>query len=116
MKMQTAIQAFYVYQKSGKYATNTIEGYKRTLVLICNFLNNPNLDEISITDLREFMISLAEKSITESTRQYYWKVIKSFFRWAEEELEISRPDKRLVMRFQRIESPVIGVPCNSKQR
>lgn len=97
MKMQTAIQAFYVYQKSGKYATNTIEGYKRTLVLICNFLNNPDLDEISITDLREFMISLAEKDITESTRQYYWKVIKSFFKWAEEELEISRPDKRLVM-------------------
>lgn len=43
------------------------------------------------------MISLAEKDITESTRQYYWKVIKSFFRWVEEELEISRPVKGLVM-------------------
>lgn len=43
------------------------------------------------------MISLTEKDVTESTRQYYWKVIKSFFKWAEEELEIPRPDKRLVM-------------------
>lgn len=97
MKMQIAIQAFYVYQKSGKYATNTVESYKQTLTRICKFLNNPDIDKISITDLREFMISLSENDITESTRQYYWKVIKSFFKWAEEELEISRPDKRLAM-------------------
>ena len=97
MKMKNAIQAFYIYQKSGKYATNTIDNYKSTLTRICEYLNNPELDEITITDLREFMIHLTDMDISESTRQYYWKVIKSFFRWAEEELEIPRPDKRLVM-------------------
>jgi len=97
MKMQTAIQAFYIYQKSGKYATNTIESYKQTLTRISEYLNNPDITNITLTDLREFMIYLTEKDITESTRQYYWKVIKSFFKWAEEELELPRPDKRLVM-------------------
>lgn len=97
MKMQTAIQAFYIYQKSGKYATNTIESYRQTLTRISEYLNNPDITNITLTDLREFMIHLTEKNITESTRQYYWKVIKSFFKWAEEELELPRPDKRLVM-------------------
>ena len=97
MKMQTAVQAFYVYQKSGKYATNTIESYKQTLTRICEYLKNPDISSITITSLREFMIALSEKDVTESTRQYYWKVIKSFFKWAEEELELPRPDKRLVM-------------------
>lgn len=97
MKMQTAVQAFYIYQESGKYATNSIESYRQTLARISEYLNNPDIADITLTDLREFMIHLTEKNITESTRQYYWKVIKSFFKWVEEELELPRPDKRLVM-------------------
>ena len=86
MKMQNVIQAFYIYQKSGKFATNTIENHKSPLAQICEYLDNPELDEISITDIREFMISLTDKGMTEFPSQYFLNVIKPFFRWVEEKV------------------------------
>ncbi len=97
MKMSKAVYNFYLYQNSGSYSTSTAKNYQLTLNRLAKFLQDPDMENISLGDLRSYMIKLRSMNRTEATRQYYWKVIKSFFGWAERELKIKRPDTDLEM-------------------
>lgn len=97
MKVCDALNGYLIFLRSGGYSSVTIQNYTLILNRIVEYLGNPEVENITLSDLRSYLISLSEKGLAESSRQVHWKVIKAFFSWAENELEIKRPDTRLKM-------------------
>ena len=99
MKMSKSLIGWQLHMQSGRYSTVTIDGYIGAINRVIEFLNDPEVSDIALWDLEGFMIDLRNKGVSESTRQYYWKVIRSYFSWAsmKKGLNISRPDEELEM-------------------
>lgn len=105
MRFFDALNSCLIFLRSGGYSSVTIQNYTLILNRIVEYLGNPEVENITLSDLRSYLISLSEKGLAESSRQVHWKVIKAFFSWAENELEIKRPDTRLKMPV--VPNPVI---------
>lgn len=97
MEFNLAIKGFELYQSAGPYATSTIKNYQQTLKRISAFLGNKEIEKLHVNDFRGWMIELKNKGVSQSTRQYHWKVIKSFAKWIEEEFEIDNIAVKLKM-------------------
>lgn len=99
MKMSKSLIGWQLHMQSGNYSTVTIDGYLPAIKKVINFLEDPEADEVTVWDLESFLIDLRNNGVSESTRQYYWKVIKSYFAWASKRkgLGIKRPDLDLEM-------------------
>ena len=99
MKMSKSILGWRLHMQSGGYATATIKGYMPMIQRVINSLGDPEVGDITIWDLEQFLSDLRETGVKESTRQAYWRVIKSYFKWAamKKGLGITRPDTELEM-------------------
>ena len=99
MLMSKSLIGWKLHMQSGRYSTSTIEGYLPAIQRVIKFLGDPDAADVTIWDLEGFLAHLRETGVTESTRQYYWKVIKSYFAWAAKKkgLGITRPDEELEM-------------------
>lgn len=99
MKMSKSIVGWRLHMLSGGYSTVTIKGYIPMINRVINYLNDPEAGDVTIWDLEAFLASLRETGVKEATRQEYWKVIKSYFKWAamDKGLGIKRPDRELQM-------------------
>ena len=97
--MSKSLVGWKLHMQSGHYATSTINGYLPAINKVIEFLGDPEAGNVTIWDLESFLVSLREKGLSESSRQYYWKVIKSYFSWASKRkgLGIDRPDEELEM-------------------
>ena len=97
--MSKSLLGWQLHMQAGNYSTVTIEGYIPAMGRVIKFLNDPDAADVTIWDLESFLISLRKSGVSESTRQYYWKVIKSYFSWASKRkgLGIERPDTELDM-------------------
>jgi integrase/recombinase XerD len=108
MNLENAIDGFSLYMKASSYSPSTVELYSIGLHHLCNFLNNPDVEDITYPDLQKFMVFLRDeykpfrfsgddKPLSGSSRQNYWKAIRSFFKWSIDEFGLkNRPDDRLV--------------------
>jgi integrase/recombinase XerD len=94
MKMHDAISGFHLFLITDNYSPVTAKYYKALLERISTHFNNPDIEDITTANLREYL-SVVKTRSSGSTAQVHWKVIRSFYNWAEEELEIQRPDKDL---------------------
>lgn len=108
MKMSQAIEGFKISALSDGYALVTIKGYLSSLGTLKEFLGDPEVSDITYDDLKQFMLYLRtdykperkSKSLAPlATASFhrYWKAIRSFFKWANRELKIPRPDLELKM-------------------
>ena len=82
MKMSKSLLGWKLHMQSGNYLSVTISNYLSAINKVIEYLNDPNAEDVMTWDLEGYLISLREKNVSESTRQYYWKVIKSYFAWA----------------------------------
>lgn len=82
MKMSKTLIGWKLHMQSGNYSSVTIDNYLSGIDKLIKHLGDPNAEDVTIWDLEGFMISLREKNVSESTRQYYWKIVKSYFSWA----------------------------------
>ena len=107
MKLSKAVEGFIFARLADGYSPNTMDVYKWALVRLERYLENPEVVAIKLDDLRRFMLFMRaeykpsrmngdESPLSGSSMENIWKAIRSFFRWASEEIEIERPDLNLV--------------------
>jgi integrase/recombinase XerD len=107
MNLSEAIEYFKICRLADGYANSTLEIYTWALYRLENFYPEiSEISEISLDDLRKFMIYMQADyeptrpsgntdPLSGSSLENIWKALRSFFGWAEEELNIERPDLRL---------------------
>lgn len=107
MDLKSAIDGFSLYLRASGYSPSTVSLYMIALRNLCEFLENPKVEKISLPDLQRFMVYLSEEykpkrfgnkthPLSGSSRQNFWKAIRTFFAWATEEFQLKkRPDERL---------------------
>jgi integrase/recombinase XerD len=106
MKISKVLDAFVLDYRL-QYSAGTAEYYRQDLTYLIQWLNDPEIVNITTTDLSRFMVHLQtdycsrrvnEKPghpIAPSTVDNYWKSIRAFFRWAENNIDAPRPDLKL---------------------
>lgn len=107
MDLERAIEGFELHLKASSYSPSTVTLYIIALRNLCQFLKNPEVEKITYPDLQRFMVFLSEEykpkrfgnknyPLSGSSRQNYWKALRTFFKWAAEDLPLKkRPDERL---------------------
>jgi integrase/recombinase XerD len=123
MELEKAIYGFTLYLKASNYSLSTVTLYEIAIKNLSSFLNNPKIRDIDHQDLQRFFIYLQEeyipkrfgnnqKPLSGSSRQNYWKAIRTFFTWATEEFGLrKRPDDRLKMPLN---NPKIVLPFSKE--
>lgn len=89
MQFSQAIQGFTL-SLGPNYAQVTVANYQRFLRQTCATLGDPDLTEITPARLRAYLAEQAE-SKSSATVQVYWKVLRSFFKWASVDLDLDNP-------------------------
>ena len=92
MQLSKAIQGFVFYLNGANYSPITIQYYEANLRRLQKQLNDPPVETITVNDLYHFLISIP---FSNSTKQVYWKIIRSFYRWAAQELNIENISLRI---------------------
>ncbi|MBS4060970.1 MAG: tyrosine-type recombinase/integrase [Bacteroidetes bacterium] len=107
MKITTAKTGFLLSLRARGYAPATIELYRYVLDALADYLDDPEVNKIRLTDLERYFVYLRDEykptrksgdssPLSGSTLQNHWKGIRAFFAWAVDELRLkSRPDLRL---------------------
>ena len=106
MKLSKAVEGFLLYAGSGVYSLASIETMDGRLKHIIEYFGDPEIETLTLTDWQRYMRHLTteyrpkrfgdiQAPIKEATRDGHWKVIKSFYNWATDALEIERPDCKL---------------------
>lgn len=108
MKLSKAVEGYLLFA-STKYAAATVEHYQKTLIKVIEHLNDPDVETISVQDLQRYFIFLKTqykphrflgagqepRIMSDAGLEGYWKALRSFFEWAEQSLQTSRPDKAI---------------------
>ena len=116
MKLQKALEGFCLARLADGYSPATVERYRGCLDKLDRYLSNPEINEITIDDLRRFMVWLAndykpvrfsgdQKPLSGASLHVHWKAIRSLFNWLSNEFEIERPD--VFLEKPRYQSPPI---------
>ena len=99
MKMSRSLIGWRMAMAAGGYSSVTIDGYIPAITKVIDYLGDPEAGDVTVWELEGFLVHLRDTGVSESTRQYYWKVIKAYFKWASKRkgLGIERPDTELEM-------------------
>jgi len=107
MKMTQATQGFLFTLRADGYSQATIDLYNYVLATLAGFLNDPEVQAIQAGDLTRYFAYLRTEYIPNrkngsnaplsgSTLQNHWKGIRTFLKWASDELSLrQRPDAKL---------------------
>ncbi len=106
MDLITAIEGYSLYART-IYAAKTAELYTQQLVIILRYMGNIEIESITPNDLNRLMGYLKNdyvpfrlhqtgEKLSEPAYANYWKAIRSFFKWANLNLDLKRPDNQLV--------------------
>lgn len=101
MKLSEAILGYEISSISDGYSPLTIAAYKSALGILADFLFDPDVQQIKETDLKRFFGHLRTTyepgysdngQLSTASLHRYWKAVRSFFKWAENDLKVPRPD------------------------
>ena len=89
MKMSKVLEVFYGSMVTVK-SPGTIQWYKKILSQVCDYLNDPEIDQIDLVDLELYRGTLSRKSkapgkphnVSNWTIHGHCRAIKRFFNWA----------------------------------
>ena len=124
MKITTAKTGFLLSLRARGYAPATIELYRYVLDALADYLDDPEVKKIRLTDLERYFVYLRDEykptrkngdtsPLTGSSLQNHWKGIRAFFAWAVDELRLKeRPDKRLRLPKN---NPKVILPLNQDE-
>lgn len=103
MKFSTAIEGYLLDIQSSGYSPATVKLYSLYLPKVANYLNDPEIENITTDMLRGFMLYVQSEytsirpsgkdlPLSPSAIDNYWKGIRSFFNWATDTFSFQRPD------------------------
>lgn len=99
MLLRKALEGFKIDRQALGYSPNTVRIYLDCLSVLADYLGEVEISEINKDDLIRFLhylrteykpkrFSGSEKPLSPATIDNYWIAMRSFFKWAEETLEI----------------------------
>ena len=102
MLLKKAIEGFLLQKSIEGLSQRTLETYEYQLRRLADFLDNPTLTSVTTHDLKRFFHHFRSEytpqrwsgdtsPLTGKTLRNYWIACRSFFAWAEEELEMPNP-------------------------
>ena len=98
MLLNEAIGGFVIAKLADGYSKTTIKMYECRLNVLSDWLRNPEIENITTRNLRDFLYYLRtdfkpyrpggdDSHLTEATIHGYWKAIRAFWKWAAEDLD-----------------------------
>src|SRR5688572_17739817 len=106
MLLSKAIEGFMLEARVGKYSPAYIPTLESQFRRINNFFGERELESLTLDDWKRYFAYLRfeykprrfsgdETHLSEATVDNHWKMIRSFYRWAEDILSIQRVDLKL---------------------
>jgi integrase/recombinase XerD len=110
MQLSKAIEGYIIAALAEGYSQLTLNAYRSALVTMKEFLGDKEVADITIEDLRGFMNYLVTdytperrnnpaniEQLSTASHHRYWKAMRSFYKWAERDLDVGRPDLSIKM-------------------
>jgi integrase/recombinase XerD len=110
MQLSKALEGYKIASLAAGYSQLTLITYISALNTLIEYLGDKEIGLITSGDLHQFMSYLVTQYVPErrnnpnntsklssASHHRYWKAIRSFFKWAGDELGINRPDLTLKM-------------------
>jgi integrase/recombinase XerD len=110
MQLSKAIDGYLVAALADGYSQLTLSTYRSALRTMLEFLGDKELSSITTDELRGFMTYLVTtytperrnnpsniEPLSTASHHRYWKAMRSFFKWAERDLSVGRPDLPIKM-------------------
>ena len=106
MLLSKAIDGFYI-NYSLEYTQGTATNYRQSMNYFMTWLGDGEVNSITLDNLQRFMLHMRDDyssrrlqqapghRVAPSTLDNYWKAIRAFYRWAEDNLDSPRPDLKL---------------------
>jgi len=106
MLLSTAVEGYILDGLAGDFSPHTMRLYRLYLGKLVDYLGDPELDDITHTDLAKYMHYMRHEYIpnrcngdtsplSPSALDNHWKAIRSLFGWCNRVLELKRPDTKL---------------------
>lgn len=89
MKLSKAITEYLLEHQIQGHSTSTIKYYKENLGWFCEYLNNADISDITLSHARNYVMQLRERNITSVSLQTYTRAIRGFLTWCYHEDYIS---------------------------
>lgn len=107
MKLQKALAFYEIDGLNDGLSQNTLTVYVNALLRLVVFLQDPEVEDITERDLRNFFGYLRTQyeakhtdhpgRLSSASMHRYWKAVRSFFKWAKREVKIPPPDTEIKM-------------------
>ncbi|HEX6385307.1 MAG TPA: phage integrase N-terminal SAM-like domain-containing protein, partial [Anaerolineae bacterium] len=108
MKLSQAADGYFLAAEADGYSPLTLRAYRSALNILIAFLGDPELDQVSTADIRQFFAHIRNtyqpkrpsgntEPLSTASIHRYWKAVRSFYKWAGEELKAPRPDLTIKM-------------------
>ena len=108
MRMTEAISEFGIAKAVEGYAESTVKGYQWRLNQLSDWLSNPQVDRITLSDLRDFIYYLRKEyktrrwdgdasPLTEASIHGYWKAFRCFWNWLHDDYDLENVAQKLKM-------------------
>ncbi len=103
MKLSTAIDGYFLDAMAGRLSPNTITSYRVFLRHLQEYLQDKEIEAVTHDDLARFMsylrteykMDFKDAPLSDSSLDNHWKAARSLFKWADEFLNVPRPDLKM---------------------
>ena len=95
VNLSQALEGFYLAKLAEGCSQNTIDLYAWVLGILVELVGDKPLDTVTLADLRQLMLYGRDKEYKPNTLDKFWIAVRSFYTWAEDELDIQRVDLNL---------------------
>ena len=110
MQLSKAIEGYIIAALAEGYSQLTLNAYRSALSTMLEYLGDKDVADITKEDLRGFMNYLVTdytperrnnpsnvEPLSTASHHRYWKAMRSFYKWAERDMGIGRPDLSIKM-------------------
>lgn len=110
MQVSKAIEGCIIAALAEGYSQLTLNAYRSALITMEKYIGGKEVFDITIEDLRSFMNYLVAdytperrnnpaniEPLSTASHHRYWKAMHSFYKWAEQDLGVGRPDLSIKM-------------------
>ena len=92
MRFSKAIEGYCLALSSDPdYSSITAKSYQDALRRMCEFWDDPELENITEETIYEYLGSIKRRGLKQSTAKYYHRVLWSFYNWSAIKLKVDRP-------------------------
>jgi integrase/recombinase XerC/integrase/recombinase XerD len=89
MKLSKVIEEYLLEHQIQGHSLATVRYYRQNLTWFCDYLQNTDISDVTLSHAREYVLQLRERNVTSVTLQTYTRAIRGFLTWCYNEDYIS---------------------------